>query len=34
VVRISAAGKLRVGQWAEVQIVASDSYDLTGRLTA
>jgi ribosomal protein S12 methylthiotransferase len=44
VVRISSAGKLRVGEknvaqlqvgeWADVKIVASDSYDLTGRLTA
>jgi ribosomal protein S12 methylthiotransferase len=34
VVRISSAGKLRVGEWADVEIVASDSYDLTGRLTA
>jgi len=32
-VRISSAGKLRVGEWADVKIVASDSYDLTGRLT-
>jgi len=43
VVRISAARKsgrgektlaqLRVGDWADVTIVAADSYDLTGRLT-
>jgi ribosomal protein S12 methylthiotransferase len=44
VVRIRAADKarsgeknieqLKVGEWADVRIVASDSYDLTGRLTA
>jgi ribosomal protein S12 methylthiotransferase len=44
VVRIGAAGTLRegakniahlkAGEWADVEIVASDSYDLTGRLTA
>lgn len=34
VVRIGAAGKLRAGAWADVEIVASDSYDLTGRLMA
>jgi ribosomal protein S12 methylthiotransferase len=37
VVRISGAGekniaRLQVGEWADVRIVASDSYDLTGRL--
>jgi ribosomal protein S12 methylthiotransferase len=32
VVRISEAGKLRAGDWAEVEIVAADAYDLTGRL--
>jgi ribosomal protein S12 methylthiotransferase len=32
VVRIENAGKLRPGDWAEVQIVAADDYDLTGRL--
>jgi ribosomal protein S12 methylthiotransferase len=32
VVRIPAAGKLRAGDWAQVQIVAADDYDLTGRL--
>jgi ribosomal protein S12 methylthiotransferase len=32
VVRIPAPGKLRAGDWAEVQIVAADDYDLTGRL--
>jgi ribosomal protein S12 methylthiotransferase len=26
--------RLRVGEWADVEIVASDAYDLTGRLTA
>jgi ribosomal protein S12 methylthiotransferase len=46
VVRIAAAAlaplrigqknsaRLKVGEWADVEIVASDSYDLTGRLTA
>ncbi len=36
VVRIAAAGseRLKVGEWADVEIVGSDSYDLTGRLTA
>ena len=34
VVRIAAAGKLRGGDWAEVQIVGADAYDLTGRLVA
>jgi len=34
VVRIAAAGKLRAGDWAEVQIVGADAYDLTGRLVA
>jgi ribosomal protein S12 methylthiotransferase len=37
VVRIAAGQKniarLKVGDWADVEIVASDSYDLTGRLT-
>jgi ribosomal protein S12 methylthiotransferase len=33
VVRIGAAGKLRPGDFAEVEIVASDAYDLTGRLS-
>ena len=32
VVRIAAPGTLRAGDWAEVQIVAADDYDLTGRL--
>jgi len=32
VVRIPAPGTLRAGDWAEVQIVAADDYDLTGRL--
>ena len=32
VVRIAAPGKLRAGDWAQVQIVAADDYDLTGRL--
>jgi ribosomal protein S12 methylthiotransferase len=36
VVRIGAAKprRIQVGEWADVEIVASDSYDLTGRLTA
>jgi ribosomal protein S12 methylthiotransferase len=34
VVRIAEAGKLRAGDWAEVQIVGADDYDLTGRLVA
>ena len=43
VVRIATAGKprageknvarLRVGEWADVEITAADTYDLTGRLT-
>jgi len=32
VVRIAAAGKLRVGEFAEVEIVGSSAYDLAGRL--
>jgi ribosomal protein S12 methylthiotransferase len=32
VVRIVKAGKLRAGDWAEVQITAADDYDLTARL--
>jgi ribosomal protein S12 methylthiotransferase len=32
VVRIGNAGQLRIGEWADVEIVASDRYDLTGRL--
>ena len=32
VVRISSAGGLSAGDWADVEIVASDAYDLTGRL--
>jgi ribosomal protein S12 methylthiotransferase len=32
VVRISSAGRLSAGDWADVEIVASDAYDLTGRL--
>lgn len=34
VVRISRAGKLRAGDWAEVEITGADAYDLTGRLVA
>jgi ribosomal protein S12 methylthiotransferase len=34
VVRIPhARGRLRAGEWADVEIVAADAYDLTGRLT-
>ena len=32
VVRIDKPGKLRVGDWADVEIVGADAYDLTGRL--
>ena len=32
VVRISHGGKLRVGDWADVEIVSADAYDLTARL--
>ncbi len=32
VVRIEAAGTLREGDWAQVQVTAADAYDLTGRL--
>ena len=32
VVRIEQAGKLRVGDFADVRIVGADAYDLTGRL--
>ena len=32
VVRIAGATGLEVGDWAEVEIVAADSYDLTARL--
>jgi len=32
VVRIGKPGKLRVGDWADVEIVGADAYDLTGRL--
>ncbi|MFI4886166.1 MAG: 30S ribosomal protein S12 methylthiotransferase RimO [Steroidobacterales bacterium] len=34
VVRIAAAGRLRPGDWAEVEITASDTYDLHARLDA
>ena len=34
VVRIEHAGRLRAGDWADVEIVATDAYDLTGRLAA
>jgi ribosomal protein S12 methylthiotransferase len=32
VVRISKAGSLESGDWADVQITAADAYDLTGKL--
>jgi ribosomal protein S12 methylthiotransferase len=32
VVRIAAPGKLRPGDWADVEITSSDTYDLTARL--
>jgi ribosomal protein S12 methylthiotransferase len=34
VVRIAKAGKLRAGDWADVEITAADDYDLTARLTS
>lgn len=34
VVKIVKAGKLRAGDWADVEITGADSYDLTGRLVA
>jgi ribosomal protein S12 methylthiotransferase len=34
VVRIPRAGKLRPGDWADVQITSADAYDLKGRLIA
>jgi ribosomal protein S12 methylthiotransferase len=34
VVRIESAGRLRAGDWADVEIVGADTYDLTGRLVA
>jgi ribosomal protein S12 methylthiotransferase len=34
VVRIAKAGKLRAGDWAEVEIVSADAYDLKARLVA
>jgi ribosomal protein S12 methylthiotransferase len=32
VVRIAKAGKLRVGDWAEVEITGADAYDLKARI--
>lgn len=32
VVRIAKAGKLRAGDWADVEITSADNYDLTARL--
>jgi ribosomal protein S12 methylthiotransferase len=34
VVRIAAAAGVRAGDWAEVEIVGADAYDLTGRLVS
>jgi len=34
VVRIENAGKLKVGDWAEVEITGADDYDLSARLLA
>ncbi|HEX5207457.1 MAG TPA: 30S ribosomal protein S12 methylthiotransferase RimO [Steroidobacteraceae bacterium] len=34
VVRIAVAGKLRPGDWADVEVTSSDTYDLHGRLDA
>jgi ribosomal protein S12 methylthiotransferase len=34
VVRIAAAGKLRPGDWADVEVTSSDTYDLFARLEA
>lgn len=34
VVRIAKAGKLRPGDWADVEIVGADAYDLKGRLVS
>jgi ribosomal protein S12 methylthiotransferase len=34
VVRIEAAGKLRAGDWADVEITSADSYDLNAKLTS
>jgi ribosomal protein S12 methylthiotransferase len=34
VVRIAGAGKLRPGDWADVEITGSDTYDLSARLDA
>jgi ribosomal protein S12 methylthiotransferase len=34
VVRIAGAGRLRPGDWADVEITASDTYDLSARLDA
>jgi len=33
VVRIQRGGKLLVGDWADVEIIAADDYDLTARLS-
>ena len=32
VVRITRAGKLRAGDWADVEITSADAYDLKARL--
>jgi ribosomal protein S12 methylthiotransferase len=31
-VRISRPGKLKAGDWADVEITGADDYDLTGRI--
>ena len=34
VVRIVRPGKLRAGEWADVEISSADAYDLVGRVAA
>jgi ribosomal protein S12 methylthiotransferase len=34
VVRIVKPGKLRAGEWADVEITSADAYDLVGRVAA
>ena len=34
IVKIPKGGKLRPGDWADVEIVSADAYDLKGRLLA
>jgi ribosomal protein S12 methylthiotransferase len=33
VVRVRDAGRLKAGEWADVEIVSAETYDLTGRLS-